>query len=176
MMVHEVDLAIEVLERTPRTLSAMLCGLGEMWVLRNYGEGTFSPFDVVGHLIHADETNWIARIRHILQRGESEPFPAFDRYAMYEANEGKSMDELLRAFGAVRMVKLCELEALNLRAEDLTHRGLHPELGSVTLGQLLSTWVVHDLHHTAQIAKAMAHQYREAVGPWRAYLSILPQE
>jgi hypothetical protein len=138
-----------------------------------YGEKTFSPFDVVGHLIHADRTNWMTRLRVILESGETRPFPAFDRYAMYAADEGKPIDELLRTFAAVRGGNVGDLESLDLTAA-LYRRGTHPALGPVTLRQLLASWVVHDLGHTDQVAKAMAFQYRDDVGPWAAYLTILP--
>jgi hypothetical protein len=151
-------------------------GLDDAWVMSNYGEKTFSPFDVVGHLIHADQSNWMPRLRMILTTGEATPFPPFDRYAMYEANLGKSVSELLEKFASVRAKSLDELRGLSLTPERLEARGRHPKLGVVTAGQLIATWVVHDLNHLHQIAKAMAFQYRDAVGPWREYLSILPSD
>jgi hypothetical protein len=174
-MTFSVDRSVEVLRRTPGALRALLGGgLSDFWALGNYGPDTFSPFDVVGHLIHAERTNWMVRARTILDHGEAQPFPPFDRYAMYEASRGKSMDELLETFGTLRATNLDDLRALSLAAGALDRRGTHPEFGPVTLGQLIATWVVHDLNHLHQVAKAMAHQYRDAVGPWRAYLSILP--
>jgi hypothetical protein len=174
-MSFDLNQSIAVLERTPAALRAMLGGLGEFWTHRNYGEATFSPFDVVGHLIHAERTNWMVRVRTILEHGEKTPFPPFDRYAMYEASKGRSMAELLETFAELRARNLDDLRALNLSPAQLEQRGTHPDFGPVTLGQLLATWVVHDLGHTHQIAKAMAYQYRNAVGPWRHFLTILPQ-
>lgn len=168
-----VDHACEILERTPAVLRAMLSGVGEHWALRNYGEGTFSPFDVVGHLIHGERTDWIPRLRRILDHGESRPFEPFDRFAMHAASRGKSIDDLLDEFARLRAENLVVLRASSLTAEQLAVRGTHPALGSVTIGELLATWTVHDLNHVRQIAKAMAWQYRDDVGPWRTYLPIL---
>ncbi len=172
----ELSRTIEVLERTPGVLRAWLGGVSDFWARRNYGEATFSPFDVVGHLIHAERTNWMVRLRTILEHGPSQPFTPFDRYAMYETNRDKSMAELLDTFATVRRQNLDDLIAMRLTQEQLDRCGAHPELGPVTARQLLATWAVHDLGHLHQIAKAMAYQYRDAVGPWRAYLSILPAE
>lgn len=164
---------VEVLERTPGVLRAMLGGISDPWALRNYGEGTFSPLDVVRHLTDADRVNWITRARWILEHGDGAPFPAFDRTSASET--GETIDAALDAFEALRARRLEDLRALRLDDAAMARRGLHPELGPVTLGQLLATWATHDLHHTAQIAKAMAFQCRDEVGPWRAYLSILPR-
>ncbi len=174
-MQFDLNRSIEVLQRTPGTLQAMLGGLSDDWTMSNYGPKTFSPFDVVGHLIHAELTNWMMRARFILEQGETAPFLAFDRYAMYETSKGKSMADLLQTFAKVRAKNLDDLRAMNLTAGQLQLRGKHPDFGSVTLGNLLATWVVHDLNHLHQIAKSMAYQHREAVGPWRSYLTILPQ-
>lgn len=168
--------ALEVFARTPHVLRAMLGGLSDEWVLSNYGEKTFSPFDVVGHFIHGERTDWMPRARIILEHGESKPFEPFDRYAMYEASRGKTLADLLDAFQSLRDKNLADLRALRLTPEQLALRGTHPALGPVTLAQLLATWAAHDLSHIHQIAKAMAYQYRDAVGPWRAYLTILPRE
>jgi hypothetical protein len=175
-MTFELERAVEVLQRTPVVLRAMLEGVSDGWSLSNYGEATFSPFDVVGHLIHGERTNWMVRARSILQHGEAKEFPPFDRYAMYEASKGKSLTELLRTFELLRTNNLAELRSLQLTPAKLQSRGKHPDLGVVTLEQLLATWVVHDLGHTHQIAKAMAYQYRDAVGPWRKLLTILPRD
>jgi hypothetical protein len=174
-MVSEVEKPIEVLERTPAVLRALLSGVSDFWAMSNYGPDTFSPFDVVGHLIHAELTNWMERARIILQHGEAVPIPTFDRYAMFEASKGKSMAELLETFAALRAKNLDDLRALGLTAEQLGRRGTHPQLGVVTLGNLIAAWAVHDLGHLHQIAKAMAFQYRDAVGPWRELLTILPR-
>lgn len=174
-MTFEIEKSIEVLQRTPGALQAWLGGLSDGWVLSNYGEATFSPFDVVGHLIHAERANWMTRAQIIVEHGEAKAFPVFDRYAMYEASKGKSMAELLSTFTALRARNLDDLRALNLTSERLNLRGTHPDLGAVTLRQLIAAWVVHDLGHLHQIAKAMAFQYRDEVGPWRNFLTILPK-
>lgn len=173
-MPPEVERSVEILQRTPAVLRAWLDGLSDFWTHRNYGPATFSPFDVVGHLIHADRTNWLPRLRHLLAHGETQPFAPFDRYAMYEASQGQSLADLLHTFAALRARSLADLRSLHLTPESLTRRGRHPDLGPVTLGHLIAARAVHDLNHLSQIAKAMAYQHREAVGPWREYLSILP--
>jgi hypothetical protein len=175
-MLFDLTQPIEVLQRTPGILRAWLSGLSDSWCLSNYGADTFSPLDVVGHLIHGERTDWMVRVHVILEHGETKPFAPFDPYAMYEDSKGKSMNELLHTFGKLREMNLIELKALQLTPEKLERRGTHPELGSVTLKQLIATWVVHDLNHLHQIAKAMAFQYRQEVGPWKEYLSILPNE
>ena len=173
-MTFDLGKTIEVLERTPRVLHAWLGGLSDGWCRSNYGEATFSPFDVVGHLIHGEEADWVVRVRVILEQGESQPFAPFDRYAMFEASRGKSMADLLHTFATLRAKNLADLRARNLTPDQLDRRGTHPVFGGVTLRQLLATWAVHDLNHLSQVAKAMAFQYRHEVGPWKEYLSILP--
>lgn len=175
-MEFKLDQAVEVLTRTPGVARAMLAGLSEPWVRNNYGPETFSPFDVVGHLQHGEKTDWMTRVRIILDHGPSRPFAPFDRYAMYEESKGKSINQLLDEFETYRTKNLSDLAALNLSPDKLDLKGTHPALGTVTLRQLLSTWVVHDLGHLHQIAKCMAWQYRENVGPWKEYLTILPRE
>ena len=165
--------AIEVLERTPSVLRAMLGGLSDRWVRSNYGDKTFSPFDVVGHLIHGERTDWMVRAKFILEHGDTKPFEPFDRYAMYEASAGKTIGELLDTFDSLRRGNVEDLKTLNLTPEKFSLRGLHPRLGPVTMEALLTMWVVHDLNHIAQIAKAMAFQYRDRVGPWLTDASIL---
>jgi DinB superfamily len=167
-----LDDAVAVLERTPASLSALLLGLPETWIRATEGDGTWSPYDVIGHLIHGEHTDWIPRARHILS-GETRPFDPFDRTAQFKESEGKSLHELLLTFAELRRESVTTLLAMNLTDDDLGRKGLHPELGEVTLGQLLATWVVHDLDHVAQIARTMAKVYGEAAGPWSAYLSIL---
>ena len=165
--------ARQILQATPEVLRAWLSHLSAPWVQNNYGTATFSPFDVVGHLIHGDRTDWIPRARLILAHGEAKPFEPFDRYAMYEASRGKSIHELLDLFAALRQENLKHLDDMRITDRDWERTGMHPALGHVTLRQLIATWAVHDLNHIAQIAKAMAYQYQEQVGPWEAYLSIL---
>lgn len=164
--------AVAVLERTPSAVGALLGGVQETWARATEGEGTWSPYDVVGHLVHGERTDWIPRARHIIS-GDPRPFAQFDREAQFTESEGKSLGELLSTFSELRARNLSELLAMNLGEGDLARTGQHPDLGEVTLGQLLATWVVHDLDHVAQIARTMAKVYAEAVGPWQAYLSIL---
>ncbi|HQR05876.1 MAG TPA: DinB family protein [Gemmatales bacterium] len=168
--------SLEVLQRTPAVLHSLLQGLSDFWGMSNYGPETFSPFDVVGHLIHGEETDWMVRAHIILEQGEAQPLPPFDRYAMFEASRGKTMADLLATFAQLREKNLSNLRALKLTPEQLNQRGTHPALGTVTLKQLLATWVAHDLNHIHQIAKAMAYQYRNEVGPWREYLTFLPRD
>jgi DinB superfamily len=164
--------ALAVLERTPASLKALLEEVPEVWSRATEGEGKWSPYDVIGHLIHGEQTDWMARAHHIL-KGATGPFEPFDRSAQFKESEGKSLRELLATFAELRARNVEELRALSLRESDLCRTGLHPDFGEVTLRQLLATWVVHDLDHVAQIARTMAKVYAEAVGPWEAYLSIL---
>lgn len=172
-MNFQLDHAKEILRQTPATLNSLLRHLPEEWVLSNEGHESWSPFDVVGHLIHGEEADWIPRARVILEYGERRAFEPFDRFAMFEKSRGKSLSELLDRFELLRGESLKELERMNLSPEMLGKMGLHPELGAVTLSQLLSTWVVHDLGHIGQIVRVMAKQYSDAVGAWQAYLPIL---
>ena len=172
-MEFQLEEAKEILRQTPATLDALLRPLSQTWIERNEGPGTWSPFDVVGHLIHGEETDWIPRARIIINDGESRPFEPFDRVAMFEKSKGKSLVELLDTFSRLRSSNLRQLEEMNVTPEMLEKRGTHPELGTVTLGQLLAAWVVHDLGHIAQIVRVMARQYGKEVGPWTAYLSII---
>lgn len=172
-MKFDLDQAMLVLQRTPATLTAMLKGLSDAWIHGNYGDDTFSPFDVVGHLITGEKTDWMVRANLILDHGTSKPFVKYDRYAQFEASRGKSIEQLLDEFARLRSDNLTALRGLRLTSQDLLKRGMHPALREVTLEQLLATWVAHDLNHLAQVANAMASQYSEAVGPWRDYLGIL---
>jgi len=172
-MEFQLEQAKEILGRTPATLNVLLNQLSDEWLISNEGVDTWTPIDVVGHLIHGERTDWIPRAKIILEFGETRAFEPFDRVAMFEESKGKSLKELLSEFDRLRAVNLNELEKMNLTPELLAKRGKHPELGQVTLSELLSTWVVHDLDHIAQIVRVMSKQYDDAVGPWRAYLSIL---
>ena len=172
-MQFRFDDAAPLLRRTPAVLRALLFELPATWTDATEGPGTWSPFDVVGHLIHAERTNWVSRIEHILRHADAVPFPPFDREAMFSASNGRSLSELLDTFDRVRRDSLARLTALALTDSDLEKRGQHPEFGTVTMRQLLSTWVAHDLGHIRQVVRVMARQYSDAVGPWRAYLSIL---
>jgi hypothetical protein len=162
-----------VLERTPAVLRLLLQDLPAEWTTGNEGAGTWSPFDVIGHLIHGERTDWIPRAEHILKHGDSVAFPPFDREAMFAASQNRTLPELLGEFEILRARSLQRLDALRLTDDDLDRRGRHPEFGIVTMRQLLSTWVAHDLTHINQIVRVMAKQYGDAVGPWRAYLSVL---
>jgi hypothetical protein len=165
--------AVEILEQTPQTLHSLLAGLSGPWILANEGPDTWSPFDVVGHLISGEETDWIPRLKIILQHGEDVTFTPFDRFAFFEKSKGKTLSELLETFARLRLENLRILAELKLEPRHLELKGTHPEFGTVTLGQMLATWVVHDLGHTEQIIRTIAMQYRDQVGPWEAYLSIL---
>ena len=164
---------IALLARTPPTLNTLLRDLPDFWTRGTEGENTWSAYDVIGHLIHGERTDWIPRTKIILEHGESRTFDLFDRFAQFRASEGKSLAELLDEFAQLRADNLAELRALNLQPADLARRGRHPALGMVTLSQLLSCWAAHDLSHLHQLTRVMAHQYREDVGPWTAYLGVM---
>jgi hypothetical protein len=172
-MEFQLTHALEVLERTPATFRALLGGLPEAWTAPNEGPDTFSAFDNVGHLIHGERADWIPRARIILAQGPDRRFEPYDRFAQRRESEGKSMAELLDEFARLRAENLATLRGWRLSERELALEGEHPALGTVTLRQLLSTWVAHDLGHVAQTARVLAKQYREAVGPWRAYLPVL---
>ena len=172
-MQHNLQDTIALLARTPAALNAFLRDMPETWTLQNEGEKTWSAFDIIGHLIHGDRTDWMPRAKMILQFGESKAFEPFDRWAQEREKQGKSLAQLLDELTRLRSENLKELRALNLKPEDLARHGRHPALGVVTLSQLLATWAAHDLTHLHQISRVMAHQYREAVGPWSAYLGVL---
>jgi hypothetical protein len=172
-MQHNLQHTLAVLTRTPAALNALLHDLPETWTLRNEGVNTWSAFDIVGHLIHGERTDWMPRAKMILQFGETKAFEPFDRWGQERESKGKSLAQLLDEFARLRSENLAELRALNLQPEDLVRRGRHPALGTVTLSQLLATWAAHDLTHLHQISRVMAHQYKEAVGPWSAYLGVL---
>src|SRR5712671_2553382 len=165
--------AVAVLTRTPATLDALLRGLPNVWVHCNEGKATWSALDIVGHLICGERNDWTPRARVILENGEARPFDPFDRFAQSRESQNKSLEQLLDDFARLRRENLAALQALNLQPENLSRRGRHPALGVVTLQQLLATWAVHDLTHVHQLSRVMAHQYRDAVGPWSAYLGVL---
>jgi hypothetical protein len=172
-MRYDTALAIPVLERMPGVLRALLEGLPDEWTTAREGPESWSPYDVVGHLIHGERTDWIPRAEMILRVGDAEPFPPFDRFAMLGESAGKSLGELLDTFARLRAENVARLRAMALTPADLSRRGRHPELGLVTLAQHLATWVAHDLSHIRQIVRVMWRQYAEAVGPWTAYLPML---
>lgn len=172
-MEFQLKHALEILEQTPQILHSLIGGLSDPWILTNEGPDTWSPFDVVGHLIHGEETDWIPRGKIILEHGETQTFTPFDRFAFFEKSKGKTLHELLETFARLRKENLRVLEELKLEPSQFELKGTHPEFGPVTLGQLIATWVVHDLDHIEQIVRTMAAQYRNNTGPWKAYLSIL---
>lgn len=172
-MHFQLNQAIEILERTPRVLRALLEGLSEPWLTGNEGPATFNAYDVLGHLIDGEEEDWIPRLRILLEHGPSKPFEPFDRFQFKEKTKGKSVGELLQTFDELRRENLAALDHLNLEPAQYELKGTHPEFGPVTVGQLIATWAAHDLGHIGQIARALAKQYKTTVGPWEKYLSIL---
>ncbi|MEO8335622.1 MAG: DinB family protein [bacterium] len=172
-MSFDLSDGIAVLERTPATFRALLAGLPDVWIMSNEGPNTFSPFDNVGHLIHGERTDWIPRARIILAQGPERRFEKYDRFAQVRESQGKSLDQLLDEFATLRQANVAVLRDWQLTDAQLALEGEHPELGTVTLRQLLSTWVAHDLGHIAQTSRVMAKRYRDAVGPWRVYLPVM---
>jgi len=172
-MQHNLQDSISLLSRTPSALDALLRDLPETWTLPNEGESSWSVFDVVGHLIHGERTDWMTRARMILEFGETKAFERFDRFAQMRESQGKSLGQLLDEFACLRAENLEQLRRLSLGEEDLQKRGRHPALGAVTLSELLATWAAHDLTHLHQISRIMAHQCREAVGPWSKFLGVM---
>jgi hypothetical protein len=164
---------ISLLTRTPAALNALLRDLPEAWTRRNEGADTWTVFDVVGHLIQGERVNWLVRAKVVLRSGETQTFEPFDRVGYARQSQGKSLGQLLDEFARLREENLGELRGLNLRQEQLELRGRHPALGVITLSQLLAAWATHDLTHLHQISRILAHQYRDAVGPWSQYLGVL---
>lgn len=167
--------SIEILERTPDVLIQLTNHLSGDWTMHNEGGETWSVFDVVGHLIHGEKTDWITRMEIILSEGVNKEFKTFDRFAQFEESKGKSLEQLLNEFIAVRKGSLQKLEGFHLTESDFNKTGIHPKFGAVTLSQLIAAWTVHDLDHISQIARVMAKQYKEQTGPWVEYLKILRQ-
>ena len=172
-MLYSLEKSYEILERTPAVLKTLLAGISDEWIINNEGPETFSPYDVAGHLIYGEKTDWVPRIKQILESGNNRTFDLFDRFAQYQDSEGKSLLQLLNEFELLRTQNLTWLKSLNLSAKDLVKTGMHPALGEVTLQQLLATWVVHDLSHIAQITRVMAKQYKDEIGPWTEFFRIL---
>lgn len=172
-MKYQLEQAIPILDRTPDVLRTLLLGLPDEWIFQNEGGDSWSPYDVVGHLIHGEKTDWMQRIAIILRQGDEKTFTPFDRFAQFEESKGKTLYDLLDEFKRLREINMIGLRALNLTEKQLEQRGIHPELGDVTLSQLLSAWVVHDLGHINQISRVMAKQYKDQVGPWTEYLTVL---
>ena len=169
----EMPEALAILGRTPAVLRALLEDLPEVWLEATEGDGTFSPVDVVGHLIHAEKTDWVPRIQRILEAGETRPFDPFDRFGFRDAIRGRALSDLLGELDTLRRANVAFLRERAFTPAQLALTGRHPELGSVTVGQLVATWAVHDLNHLGQVVRVMSRRYSEAVGPWKAYLGIL---
>jgi DinB superfamily len=172
-MQYSLERSYEILERTPAVLQALLAGLHDDWIMNNEGPETFSPYDVIGHLIHGEKTDWTARTKIILEFGNTKTFERWNRVAMYEESEGKTLEQLLDEFASIRKENMTWFKSLNLSEADLDKKGMHPVLGDVTLRNLLATWVVHDLTHIAQITRVMAKQYKTEMGPWPQFFRIL---
>ena len=173
LLLFDIAKSVEILQQTPYTLSRMLESLSPDWVASTGDSENWSPYDVIGHLIHGEETDWIPRAEIILAQGEIRIFTPYDRLAQFQRSRGKSLEDLLTEFTYIRNVNVEKLVRWQLTLGQLAYKGIHPELGEVTLAQLLATWVVHDLNHIQQIVKYLAAKYSENVGPWKAYLSIL---
>ncbi len=172
-MQYSLERSYEILDRTPAVIAALLSGLPDDWIMPNEGPETFSPYDVVGHLIHGEKTDWVVRAKMILEFGKSKTFERYDRFAQFEESKGKSLQQLLDEFAALRKENMIWFKALNLTEDDLDRKGMHPVLGEVTLRNLLATWVIHDLTHIAQVTRVMAKQYKEEMGPWQEFFRIL---
>lgn len=172
-MTFDLHKSIQILERTPSVLRTLLLDVHDDWLMNNEGPETFSPYDVVGHLIHGEKTDWVVRAKIILEHGLSKPFEPYDRFAQYEESKGKTLTQLLDEFEIVRAENIKWLTSCIITEEDLNKNGVHPSLGEVSLKNLLSTWVVHDLTHIAQITRVMAKQYKEEMGPWPQFFRIL---
>jgi hypothetical protein len=173
MMEYDLNHTTALLSRTPAVLNALLRDLPDTWIFRNEGAESWTPFDIVGHLVHGERADWIPRARRILEFGETRAFEPFDRLAQVRESKGKSLGQLLDEFASLRSANLAQLRAWNLRPEDFEKRGLHPSLGTVTLSELLTTWTGHDLTHLHQLSRVMAHQCRDGVGPWNQYLGVM---
>lgn len=172
-MEFELEKSIEILQRTPQVLNNLLLGISNEWLLNNEGKNTFSPYEVVGHIIHNELTDWLPRIKIILSNRVEKTFEPFDRFAHLKKDQNIPIDDLLKEFENLRIQSLAELQNFKLKEPMFLKTGVHPDLGEVNLRQLLSAWIVHDLGHIGQIARVMAKQYKNEVGPWAAYLGVL---
>lgn len=171
-MEFDLTKSLQILESTPVVLEDLLQDISDDWTMHNEGEETWSPYDIIGHLIHGEQTDWIVRAEIILYKVDKKFIP-FDRFAQFKESEGKDLQQLLKEFQELRKSNIEKLKSFNLTDDDLNKPGIHPELGEITLRQLLSTWTIHDLTHISQITRVMAKQYKEAVGPWTKYFSVL---
>lgn len=174
-MTFNLQQSMDILSRTPAVLDTLLRGLPDAWLNSNEGEDTWSPHDILGHLIHGEKTDWMVRAKLILSQASDKTFEPFDRFVQMQEGPKKSLEELLTEFRSIRLQNLAELERLPITETALTKKGIHPDLGVVTLKELLATWVVHDLGHISQIVRVMGKRYKSEVGPWQAYLGILKQ-
>ena len=172
-MKFSVEQGITILQRTPSVLQEQLSGLPDSWLRSNEGPNTWSPYDIVGHLIYGEKTDWMTRLKIILSDNADKRFAEFDRFAQFNEDQSKTIEQLLEEFASLRKANLDELQSLNLQKDQFALKGIHPAFGEVTISQLLSTWVIHDLGHVAQISRVMAKQYKGEVGPWKEYLPIL---
>ncbi len=172
-MKFDLDKSIEILEQTPSVIEVMLKGLSDEWIMNNEGPDTWSPYDIVGHLVHGEKTDWIMRMNVILSDKGDRKFTTFDRFAQFRESEGKTLQMLIDEFKTLRKKNIIKLRLKKIELSDLSKKGIHPAFGKVTLRQLLATWTVHDMNHIAQIARVMSKQYKAEVGPWVEYLPIL---
>ncbi|MDC8005996.1 DinB family protein [Aureisphaera galaxeae] len=172
-MKYNLNEAISVLERTPSVMRSLLSGLPDVWTQQNEGGDSWSPYDVIGHLVHGEKTDWMPRLEIVLSDGPKKTFDPYDRFAQFKMSEGKTLEDLLGEFESLRTSNLDTLRSKNLTEQDLSKQANHPELGPVELREMLAAWVVHDLGHIAQISRVMAKQYKNEVGPWPKYLTIL---
>ena len=175
-MDYNVQKSLQILRRTPKTLKALLIGLSSDWTSQNEGPNTWSPFDVVGHLIHGEKTDWIPRAKIILGNKKDKTFETFDLTAQFNDSMGKTMKELLEDFEKLRNKNIEILKGMKLTEKDLNKTGIHPELGEVSLKQMLATWTAHDMAHIYQISRVMARQYEDAVGPWKGLIKVLQRD
>lgn len=172
-MTFEIDKATQILSRTPQVIEALLKGISDDWLMNNEGENTWSAYEIVGHLIHGEMTDWIPRAKIILSNSPNKTFEPFDRFAQQRQGKARAMTDLLEEFKKLRTKNIKELLSFKIDEKTLKKKGIHPELGEVNLKELLSTWVVHDLGHISQISRVMSKQYKDEVGPWKEYLGIL---
>ncbi len=175
-MKFKLNQSIQILQRTPAVLQTLLSGLADDWINKNEGGDTWSAFDIVGHLLYGEKTDWMVRMEIILESGTSETFIPFDRFAQFNESKGKSMDNLLNAFTSARKQNIEKLSSAKLTEKLLDKKGVHPAFGEVTLRQLIATWTVHDLAHLSQITRVMAKQYKEETGPWLQYINLLKEK
>jgi hypothetical protein len=172
-MIFDLENSLALLSRTPAALDSLLGGLPEAWTSATEGENTWSPIDIVAHLLYTEHVNWMPRVKHILAFGENQPFPPFKRFGHFDQQEEKSIAQLLHGFAETRAQSLSDLRGMNLGPSDFGRRGQHPAFASVTLAQLLAAWTTHDLTHLHQLTRVLAHQFRDAVGPFQKFLGVL---